>query len=76
MMKATTEELSSRTAELLAATDRGESVIITVRGERRAVLQRWPEETTQVHERNPAFGLRSDQEDNVDELVRRVRSER
>lgn len=76
IMQATTKDLRLHTAEVLAATDRGESVIITFRGERRAILQRWSEETTRARERNPAFGLWSEHDQNVEEMVRQLRSGR
>lgn len=77
-MEATTKDLRLNTPELLAATDRGESVIITYRGSRRAVLRRWEEQpnTTPGDERNPAFGLWADESDDVDQLVRRLRQPR
>jgi len=58
-MKATTKDLPLHTRELIAATDRGEEVIITYRGHPRARLVRLKEEgaTEQRSERNPAFGL-------------------
>lgn len=76
-MQATTKDLRLHTAEVLAATDRGESVIITFRGERRAILQRWSEgKMTEAHERNPAFGLWADHDKDVEETVRQLRAGR
>lgn len=67
-MKATTQDLRRRTKELLAATDRGETVVITHRGRCRAVLKRWEgvvEEDAPGHARNPAFGLWADRDGDV-----------
>jgi len=77
-MKATTKDLRLHARELLAATDRGETVYISWRGKRRAVLTRWREkEDHGVREsRNPAYGLWSDQTENVDEQIRRLRKPR
>jgi antitoxin (DNA-binding transcriptional repressor) of toxin-antitoxin stability system len=77
-VEATTKDLRLHTAEILAAADRGEEVIITYRGRRRAVIRRWVEtasERTPVA-RNPAFGLWQDREGDVDEEVRRLRRRR
>lgn len=73
-MEATTKDLRLNTPVLLAATDRGESVIITYRGSRRAVLRRWEDHADRAHadERNPAFGLWADESENVDQQVRRL----
>ena len=58
-MEATTKALRLHTAEILAAADRGEEVIITYRGRRRAVIRRWvePVRDQSQADRNPAFGL-------------------
>jgi antitoxin (DNA-binding transcriptional repressor) of toxin-antitoxin stability system len=77
-MKATTKDLRLHARELLAATDRGETVYISWRGKRRAVLTRWQEDKAHgVREsRNPAYGIRADQTENVDEQIRRLRKPR
>lgn len=77
-MRATTKDLRLHTAEILAATDRGEQVIITYHGKGRALLTRWPEESarSKTPERNPAFGLWQDRDEDVDALVRRLRQGR
>lgn len=77
-MEATTKDLRLHTPELLAAADRGESVIITYRGKKRAVLHRWEAGPKQsgTHSRNPAFGIWSDRDEDVNEQVRRLRQGR
>ncbi len=76
-MEATTKELRLRTKELLAATDRGEEVTITFRGEPRARLigLTVPEKDARP-ERNPAFGIWSDRRDDVEEQLRMLRAPR
>lgn len=77
-MKATVKDLRLRTPELLAATDRGESVIITYRGSRRAVLRGWEAQSGEQHAgaRNPAFGIWADKSGDVDKQIRRLRQRR
>jgi antitoxin (DNA-binding transcriptional repressor) of toxin-antitoxin stability system len=77
-MRATTKDLRLHTAEILAATDRGEQVIITYRGKGRALLTRWREEAGRAESpvRNPAFGLWQDRNEDVDTQVRRLRKGR
>jgi len=76
-MDATTKDLRLRARELLAAADRGEEVVITWRGTRRAKLVRWIEPRQRVKDqRNPAFGIWADQEADVDEQVRALRRRR
>ncbi|MHB0775277.1 type II toxin-antitoxin system Phd/YefM family antitoxin [Halomonas sp. WWR20] len=81
-MEATIKDLRLHTRELIAATDRGEEVIITYRGKRRAKLITWNDEQAQGSEgqpRNPAFGLwRNDaaHEKDVATLVRGLRQPR
>lgn len=77
-MEATTKDLRLKTPELLAATDRGESVIITYRGSRRAVLRRWDTQNGELPSirRNPAFGMWADKSGDVDDQVRRLRQRR
>lgn len=77
-MEASTKDLRLHTAELLAAADRGEEVIITYRGRRRAVIRRWDDRVPprSPGERNPAFGLWQDRDTDVDEQVRRLRRRR
>lgn len=77
-MEATTKDLRLHTAEILAAADRGETVYITYRGKRRAVLQGWQQpsaETTDTR-RNPAFGLWADRDEDVEQQVRDLRKGR
>jgi antitoxin (DNA-binding transcriptional repressor) of toxin-antitoxin stability system len=77
-MKATTKDLRLHTQEILAAADRGETVIITYRGRCRAVLKGWREgaEFPDAVARNPAFGLWADRSEDVDAEVRRLREPR
>lgn len=80
-MEATTKDLRLHTRELIAATERGERVIITFRGKARAVLTGLNEEpVAQRAAVNPAFGLWSDkgQADgaSIDEEVRAMRKPR
>lgn len=78
-MEATTKDLRLHTRELLSATDRGEEVIITYRGKRRAKLVplRNPTEIDDGEMgRNPAFGIWCDRKDDVDLLVRSLREPR
>jgi len=56
-MKATTKDLRLHTPELLAATERGEEVVITFRGKPRAVLTAYKLSPEARTDRNPAFGL-------------------
>jgi len=77
-VKATTKDLRLKTRELIAATDRGEEVLITFRGQPRARLvplsDAHHEKARQG--RNPAFGLWSDQDGSVAEQVDRLRQAR
>lgn len=78
-MEATTKDLRLHTAEVLAAADRGEEVVITYRGKCRALLTRWQEEAPSdsgAGERNPAHGLWRDRAGDVDAEVRRLRQGR
>lgn len=77
-MEASTKDLRLHTAELLAAADRGEEVIITYRGRRRAVIRRWVggKQSRSAGEHNPAFGLWRDRDGDVDEEIRRLRQRR
>ncbi|MDX1604861.1 MAG: hypothetical protein R3202_01640 [Candidatus Competibacterales bacterium] len=80
-MEATTKDLRLNTRALLAATDRGEEVIITYRGQRRAKLVPWSEPDRSDRpgagdRRNPAFGIWRDRQDCVDEQVRSLRQGR
>ncbi len=75
-MKATTRDLRLRTKELIAATARGEEIVITFRGEPKARLIGWQDsESTKTdgEARNPAFGLWSDRTDDVERQVRVLR---
>lgn len=74
-MEATTRDLRLHTKEVLAATRRGEDVIITYRGERTARLVPINEE--RKSDRNPGFGMWADhQELGVDQQVRNMRKGR
>ncbi|MEQ8482854.1 MAG: hypothetical protein RIB46_00670 [Pseudomonadales bacterium] len=77
-MKATTKDLRLHTQEILAAADRGETVLITYRGRCRAVLRGWPEQgdRSATAGRNPAFGLWADRSEDVAAGVRRLREPR
>jgi len=74
-MEATTKDLRLHTAEVLAAADRGEEIVIAYRGKRRALLMRWPGPGPlgRAGKRNPAFGLWRDQTGDVEEELRRLR---
>jgi antitoxin (DNA-binding transcriptional repressor) of toxin-antitoxin stability system len=78
-MEATTKDLRLNTRALLAATDRGEEVVITYRGQRRAKLVPWSEPgksdnaLSSADRHNPAFGIWRDRQDSVDELIRSMR---
>lgn len=77
-MDATTKDLRLHTAEVLAAIDRGEHVIITYHGKRRAVLSRWQESASarKGRQSNPAFALWADKTDSVDSEIRQLRQRR
>jgi len=75
-MQATTKDLRLHTARLLAAVDRGESIVITYRGRRRAVLEPWRQEQPRQSSRNPAFGIWADRNEDVPGEVRRLRAPR
>lgn len=73
-MKASIRDLRLRSAEILAAADRGETVEITYHGRARAVLT-GVDTSRQARRsgRNPAFGLWRDRGENVAEQVRQWR---
>lgn len=77
-MEATTKDLRLHTRELIAATDRGEHVIITFRGKPRAMLTPVRQPSGRRAARNPAFGLWADeaQTQSVDEQLRDMRKPR
>ncbi len=78
-MQATTKDLWLRTKEILAASQRGEEVIITFRGEPRAVLSPLPNTAKRQSQRNPSFGIWSDFKGvtpSVDEQIRALREPR
>ena len=78
-MEASTKDLRLHTRELLSATDRGEEVIITYHGKRRAKLVPLSKPSSIADRedvRNPAFGIWRDRNDDVDDLVRRLRERR
>jgi len=77
-MKATTKDLRLKTRELIAATDRGEEVVITFRGQDRARLVPLAADTTNDagRKRNPAFGLWRDRKGSVAEQVDELRKSR
>ncbi len=74
-MEATTKDLRLRTNELLAAVDRGEEIVITYRGRKRAKLGPMAGEDRPARY-NPAFGLWRDRAEEVDEYVRKLRQGR
>lgn len=74
-MEATTKDLRLRTNELLAAVDRGEEVVITYRGRKRARLGPMGAEESPV-QHNPAFGLWRDRAEDVDDYVSELRKGR
>ncbi len=76
-MEATAKEMRLHTRELLAAVERGEEVVITWRGERKAKLVGWTgEDEKQRPGRNPAFAIWADREGDVDAEVRSMRQRR
>ena len=77
-MKATTRDLRLHTRKILAATDRGETVVVTTRGRQRAVLRRWEsgKSEAEARERNPAFGIWRDREEDIQAHVRKLREGR
>lgn len=78
-MKATSRDLRLRTRELIAASARGEEVVITFRGEPRAKLVGWDDTgpaQAPAGTRNPAFGLWADRGEDVQGQVRVLRGSR
>ncbi|WP_077530391.1 type II toxin-antitoxin system Phd/YefM family antitoxin [Vreelandella utahensis] len=75
-MEATTKYLRLHTRELMAAVERGEEVIITWRGQRRARLTGYDPSPEPASAPNPAFGMWSDSVEDVDQQVRRLRQPR
>jgi prevent-host-death family protein len=77
-MKATTKDLRLKTRELIAATDRGEEVIITFRGRDRARLVPLADQILDKteHRRNPAFGIWRDQSGSVSDQIDELRTGR
>lgn len=77
-VEATTKDLRLHTRELIAATDRGEEVIITWRGKPRARLIAFDPDrpVAAAGARNPAFGLWRDRDMNVEAEVRALRAPR
>ncbi|TVQ30740.1 MAG: type II toxin-antitoxin system prevent-host-death family antitoxin [Wenzhouxiangella sp.] len=75
-MKATTKDLRLKTRELIAATDRGEEVIITFRGRERARLVPLATTTAPDRKRNPAFAMWNDQEGSVSDQLDALRQAR
>jgi prevent-host-death family protein len=75
-MEATIKDLRLHTRALIAATDRGEEVVITWHGKRRAKLVPLSPSQPSAGEdrpRNPAFGLWRDRTGSVDDEVRHLR---
>jgi prevent-host-death family protein len=73
-IKARIKDLRLRSAEILAAADRGETVEITYHGRARAVLTGvGTSRQARGPGRNPAFGLWRDRDENVAEQVREWR---
>ena len=77
-MEATTRDLRLHTKALIAATDRGEEVVITFRGRPRAVLAPLERSNAARDGRNPAFGIWASraEHDDVDGQVRKLRERR
>lgn len=77
-MKATTKDLRLKTRELIAATDRGEEVIITFRGRDRARLVPLTERPVvdEARGRNPAFGIWRDRTGSVSDQIDTLRKTR
>ena len=77
-MKASTKDLRLKTRELIAATDRGEEVLITFRGKARARLVPLGASNAEkgLPGRNPAFGLWRDHRDSVGEHIDQLRRAR
>ena len=88
-MEASIKDLRLHARELIAATDRGEEVVITWHGKRRARLVPLvesgsagrasggdPGNVAAAQERNPAFGLWRDRTGNVDDELRQLRRRR
>lgn len=74
-MQASIKNLRLHTAEVLAAAERGEEVVITYHGKPRALLTRWSKPAKRKGP-NPAFGLWRDRTGDVDETVRELRQGR
>lgn len=77
-MEATTKDLRLHTKSLMAATSRGEEVIISYRGKKRAKLVPLDDEPQSGRDSNPLFGLWANAENDlsVDEQVRQLRKPR
>lgn len=76
-MEATTKDLRLHARELIAATDRGEKIVITFRGKPRAILSPFTPPSPDRSERNPAFGLwAGDGACSVEEQLRNLRKPR
>ena len=78
-MEATTKDMRLHSRELLAAVDRGEEIVITYHGRKRARLVPFTireENRREGLAPNPLFGLWSDQTGSVDDHVRRMRQPR
>lgn len=75
-MEATTKYLRLHARELLAATDRGEQVLITYRGRHRALLVPVKSQRPERFGRNPAFGIWRDRDEDVAAQVRALREGR
>ena len=78
-MEATTKDMRLHSRELLAAIDRGEEIVITYHGRKRARLVPFTlreENGREERTRNPLFGLWSDRTGSVDDQVRRMRQPR
>lgn len=77
-MEATTKDLRLHTKSLMAATSRGEEVIISYRGQKRAKLVPLDDQPRGRKGTNPLFGLWADSENDVsvEEQVRQLRAPR
>lgn len=77
-MEATTKDLRLHTKSLMAATSRGEEVVISYRGKRRAKLVPLDDTSSERASVNPLFGLWAGEEGqpSVEEQVRQLRQPR
>lgn len=77
-MEATTKDLRLHTKSLMAATSRGEEVIISYRGQKRAKLVPLDDQPRIRKGTNPLFGLWTNSDDDLsaEDQVRQLRAPR